>query len=87
MPDIEGRRVRLYSLSTCPACKRVKQFLTDQGVPYEEILVDTLDSGEQWLATKEVKKYNPAATFPTVVVEQTVVGFNEEALRTVLGLS
>lgn len=50
------KRVRLYSLSTCPVCKKVKEFLKNNSIETEIIEVDTLDSGEQWLAMKELKK-------------------------------
>ncbi|MGB9711331.1 MAG: glutaredoxin family protein [Thermodesulfovibrio sp.] len=81
------KRVRLYSLSTCPVCKKVKEFLKNNSVEYELIEVDTLDSAEQWLAMKELKKINPQETFPTVVVEKAVVGFDEEILRKILELN
>ncbi|GLI52748.1 MULTISPECIES: glutaredoxin family protein [Thermodesulfovibrio] len=78
------KRVRLYSLSTCPVCKKVKEFLKNNSIETEIIEVDTLDSGEQWLAMKELKKINPDETFPTLVVETAVVGLNEEELKKVL---
>jgi len=78
------RRVKLYSLSTCPFCKKVKEFLKNNSIEYETIEVDTLDSGEQWLAMKELKKINPQESFPTVVAEYAVVGFDEAALRKIL---
>ncbi len=78
------RRVRVYSLSTCPTCKKVKEFLKNNSIETEIIEVDALDSGEQWLAMKELKKINPHETFPTVVVETTVVGFDEENLKKIL---
>jgi len=53
---------------------------------YELTEVDLLDSGEQWLMSKEVKKYNPAATYPTVVIEEVIVGFDEEAIKQSLGI-
>lgn len=77
----EKKKVRVYSLSTCPACKKVKGFLDANAIIYENIEVDLLDSGEQWLTSKELKKYNPAATFPTVVVEEVIIGNDEEALK------
>lgn len=80
------KKVRLYSLSTCPACKKVKEFLNSHGVDYETIDVDTLDGGEQWVALKELKKINPQETFPTVVLEKSVVGFDEENLKKLLEL-
>lgn len=78
------QRVTLFSLSTCSACKMVKKFLDDNNIPYTLIEVDTLDSGEQWLMTKELKKHNPEATFPTVVVEEVVKGYDREALESKL---
>jgi glutaredoxin-like protein NrdH len=74
-------RVTLYSLSTCAVCKKVKQFLEDNQIQYQFIEVDALDSGEQWLMTKELKKHNPQATYPTVVVEEVIRGYDVEALK------
>jgi glutaredoxin-like protein NrdH len=78
------RRVKLYSLSTCPVCKKVKEFLASNSIEHELIEVDTLESGEQWLAMKELKKINPKETFPTVVVEKAIVGYDEEGLKQIL---
>jgi glutaredoxin-like protein NrdH len=78
------KRVRLYSLSTCPTCKRVKKLLDEHSIQYELTEVDLLDSGEQWLATKELKKYNAAATYPTLVVEEVILGLDEEGIKKAL---
>ncbi len=80
------RKIKLYSLSTCPVCKKVKEFLKNNNIEHEVIEVDTLDGGEQWVALKELKKINPQETFPTLVVEKAVVGFDEENLRKILEL-
>jgi len=82
----QNKKVRLYGLSRCPNCKRVKKFLEEHGVQFELIEVDLLDSGEQWLMSKEVKKYNPAATYPTIVIEEVVTSFDEDAIKKALGL-
>ena len=78
------KRVTLYSLSTCAVCKKVGKFLDDNSIPYTRIEVDTLESGEQWLMTKELAKHNPDATYPTVVVEEVIKGYDLEALRSKL---
>jgi glutaredoxin len=80
------KRVKLYALSTCPVCKRVRQFLERNAISFDYIEVDLLGSGEQWLASKEVKKYNPSGSYPTVVIEQVIKGFDEEALKRALGI-
>jgi len=84
--ETPARKVRLYSLSTCPACKKVRRFLDDQLIVYDDIEVDLLDGGEQWLASKEVKKYNPAGSYPTLIVEEVVVGADEMLIREALRL-
>ncbi|MCL4476503.1 MAG: glutaredoxin family protein [Nitrospirae bacterium] len=75
------QRVTLFSLSTCAVCKKVKKFLDDHTIPYNVIEVDTLDSGEQWLMTKELAKHNPQGTYPTLVVEDVIKGYDIEALQ------
>jgi glutaredoxin len=75
------QRVTLFSLSTCPVCKKVKKFLDDHAIPHTVIEVDTLDSGEQWLMTKELTKRNPHASYPTVIIEEVIKGFDIEALE------
>jgi len=58
--------------------------LKNNNVDCEIIDVDLLDSGEQWVALKELKKINPQETFPTLVVQKAVVGFDEENIKKVL---
>jgi glutaredoxin len=82
----QNKKVRLYALSTCPECKRVKQFLDKRNIKYELIEVDLLDSGEQWVTSKELKRYNPEVTYPTLVIEETIKGLDEEAIRNALGI-
>ena len=77
----ETKHITLYSLSTCGACKKVKQFLEENNIPYHSVEVDTLDSGEQWLATKELTKRNPRNSYPTLVIEEVVTGFDPEVLK------
>jgi glutaredoxin len=82
----QKKQVKLYALSTCPECKRLKKFLDEKNVQYKLIEVDLLDSGEQWVTSKEIKRYNPAATYPTLVIEEVILGLDEEALREALNI-
>jgi glutaredoxin len=59
----------------------VKQFLSNHNIAYEYIEVDLLDSGEQWAASKDLKKYNPHDSYPTLIIEDVIIGFDEEALK------
>ena len=79
------RKIKIYTLSTCPLCKRLKRILTEMDMEFEAIDVDLLTSGEQWVVTKEVKKHNPDATYPTMIVEEIVLDFSETNLKKTLG--
>lgn len=82
----QKKKLRLYTLSTCPECKRLKLYLDEHNIKYELIEVDLLDSGEQWVTTKEIKRYNPAVTYPTLVIEEVILGLNKEAIEIALGI-
>ena len=75
------KKVTLYTLSTCPVCKKMKKFLDENGIVYTLIEVDTLDSSEQWLTTKKLAKHNPQGSYPTVVIEDVIVGYDIDTLR------
>ncbi len=79
--EVTVRKVTLFALSTCPVCKKVKKFLDENQIPHEVIEVDTLDSGEQWLMTKELQKYNPQQTYPTLVIADVIKGYDPELLK------
>ncbi len=79
--------VRMYALSTCSHCKAAKKFLKDHGVANLCTEVDLLIGDERNATIAEVKKYNPACSFPTIIIgERVIVGFNEQALREALGI-
>lgn len=75
------KKVTVYTLSTCPLCKKMKTFLDENGIAYRLIEVDTLDSSEQWAATRELAKYNPQASYPTAVIEDVIAGYDIDALK------
>ena len=43
--------------------------------------MDALDSGEQWLMSKELAKRNPQGTYPTLAIEDVVIGYDPDTLR------
>ena len=80
-------KVMLYALSTCGWCRKTKELLNDLGVEYDYAYVDLMKSAEQDEAIKEIKKFNPACNFPTMVIDdkKCIVGYNEEDIREALG--
>ena len=79
--------VILYALSTCGWCAKTKELLTNLGVEFSYVYVDLLPREEMERAFTEVKRFNPACSFPTVVIDgkRTIVGFREEQLREAFG--
>ncbi len=90
--SIAGRRGEhrtvFYGLSTCIWCRRTRQFLEDQGVEFEYVYVDLLKGQEREEAIEQVRCWNSAVSFPTVVVDdnQCVIGYKQEQLKEALGL-
>ena len=80
-------KVMLYALSTCGWCRKTRELLNDLGVEYDYAYVDLMKGAEQDEAIKEIKKFNPACNFPTMVIddEKCIIGYNEEDIREALG--
>jgi glutaredoxin-like protein NrdH len=78
--------IMLFALSTCVWCGKTKKLLDDLGVAYTFEYVDLLAGKEREAAVKEITVWNPACSFPTLVInnEKCIVGFKEEEIRAAL---
>ena len=71
--------VFLYALSTCPWCRKAKQWFNDIGVPFEFVDVDQLPRAEQDEAAEKAYQLSGARRYPVVVINgEVVVGFNKD---------
>jgi glutaredoxin len=79
-------KIMLYALSTCAWCKKTKDLFDELGLEYQYIFVDQLDDDEMEEVVKELKKWNPRCSYPTIVINEkvTIVGFKEDEIREVL---
>ena len=86
MPGENRGRVMLYALSTCGWCARTKDLLTDLGVEFSYLYVDLLQGEERDRVVREVERWNPRLSFPTVVINdaKVVVGYQESEIREAL---
>ena len=76
-----NKNVLVFALSTCIHCRRCKEYLDDKGIAYEVTHVDLLDSDQQAEIMDRVREYNPACSFPTVIInngEKVLVGFSKK---------
>ncbi len=83
----EEKKVVLFALSTCPACKKTKALLKELGVEAVVVDLDLVDRESRDKLLQEVRKFNPRETFPTLVInkgEKVVVGYSEEEIRSAL---
>lgn len=88
---VDGRDagdVKLYALSTCGHCKRAKEFLTDSGIAFDYLFVDLLEEKKLSEIYEDVKRFNPAGSFPTIVIngDKVIVGSRLDEISEALGL-
>ncbi len=83
VPGKNAGHTMLYALSTCPWCQKTKKLLNELGVEYYYIDVDYLDGAEKEQVMNDVRKWNPACSFPTLVLndKKCIVGFKENEIR------
>ena len=85
MPE-QTKTVSLYTLSTCPWCKKSKAFLDDRRVKYTYIDYDLAEEDVQDRIQQEMLAHQ-AAAFPFAKIgEDFIVGYNPEAYARLLGL-
>lgn len=77
-----AKEVKVYSTPTCPWCKKVKKFLDDNGIKYQDFNV-----AEDKAARDEMVSKAHRLAVPTTVIDgEVVVGFDEKLLKEKLGL-
>ena len=75
-----NNKVIVYSTPTCPYCIRVKQFLKDKGVSFEDINVGI----DEEKAQEMVKKSGQMGVPVIEIGETIIVGFDQEKINAAL---
>jgi len=71
--------VFVYALSTCPWCRKTKQWFDDSRSEYEAVDVDKLSGDEQDAAADKAYELSGGRRFPVVVINgEVVVGYNPD---------
>ncbi len=74
--------VKIYSTPTCPYCKMVKQFMTENNVQFEDI-----DVAANQTAAQEMISRSGQMGVPVVDIDsQLVVGFDKGKIKKLLGI-
>lgn len=76
------KSVTIYSTQTCHYCQLAKQFFADNGVQYTNV-----DVGADRQKAREMVEKTGQMGVPVIEVgEEIIIGFDEERLRSALGL-
>lgn len=77
-----AKRVVVYSTATCPYCIRVKQFLNENNIAFENFDV----SGDQQKAEEMIQKSGQMGVPVLDIDSEIIVGFDKEKIKQALGL-
>ena len=77
-----AQSVKVYGTSTCPWCMRVKQFLKENNIEFQNLDV----SGDQ-LAADEMMAKTGQMGVPVLDIDgEIIIGFDKEKIKLALGL-
>ena len=81
MPDVS-----MYTLSTCPWCRKAKDFFKQHGVPFEFVDYDLADEATQKKVMVDLDAHGTTG-FPFVRIGDAVIaGYNPGRYQELLGL-
>jgi glutaredoxin len=79
------KKVSMYTLSTCPWCRKTKKYFTDHHVPFDYTDYDLADEATQDRITRELDAAG-AGGFPFVLIgDQIVEGYRPDRFAELLG--
>ena len=80
------KKVTMYTLSTCPWCRKTKKFFTERNIPFEFTDYDLADEATQDKIMQELDAAG-ANGFPFVRIgDQVVVGWQPAEYARLLGI-
>ena len=80
------KKVSMYTLSTCPWCRKTKKYFTENRIPFEYTDYDLADAATQDRIIREMEAAG-ANGFPFVRIgDQIVEGWNPARYAELLGI-
>jgi glutaredoxin 3 len=76
------KKIKVYSTPTCPWCHRVKEFLKDNNINFEDVDV-SVDS----TAGEEMVQKSGQMGVPVLDIDgEIIVGFDKDRIKSALGI-
>ncbi|MGD0784584.1 MAG: glutaredoxin family protein [Sedimentisphaerales bacterium] len=76
----------MYTLSTCPWCRKTKKFFSDHNIPFTYIDYDLADEPTQRRIVQEVDAAG-ATGFPFVKIDdEVIVGYQPQRYSSAMGI-
>lgn len=81
--------VILFALSTCGWCKKTRMYLEENHVEYDYVYVDLTTGQQRDVVMRELEKYNPDMSFPTLVINgrEVIIGYEPDEMAKELDIS
>ncbi len=80
-------KVKGYTISTCPWCKKTKKWFSDHGIDFEYVDYDLAGQQEKKRIESEMNKHKGPIAFPYIVIrDEVVVGFHPDKWAELLGV-
>jgi glutaredoxin len=80
------KKVKLYALSTCPWCRKAKQYFTKNNIPFEYTEYDLVSEDEQEKIIDTMDKYGGTGEYPFVIIgNKAVCGYDPDEYARLLG--
>jgi glutaredoxin len=82
------KNVFMYTLSTCPWCRKTKKYFADHDIPFQYVDYDLQPVEEQEKIEQEMRKRSGPLSFPWVLIgDDLVVGWNPDKYDELLAVS
>ena len=80
------KKVKGYTLSYCPWCKKTKKFFADHGIEFEYVDYDLADAATQKKIDAEIQKHSGGGVeFPCVIIDDKfIVGYAPDKYKELL---
>jgi glutaredoxin len=81
------KKVKLYTMSTCPWCMKTKQFLTEHDIAFECTEYDLVSKEEQKNIVNDMRSRGGGSAFPFIIIgDEAIEGYDLARIKKCLGL-